>query len=160
MNALGPFLLAGVVWMGLLGRLDPLAFVIGGLAGVLLTRAQGLRLTWHLSPRRLGSGLAVALELLALFSLELLLANLQQLRLVLAPRLVVRPRWLRYRTTLETPALRALLGVMVSMTPGTLTVEEEGDELIIHVLDAAGEQEVAQRIRRRLEAPLRRLEER
>ena len=92
-----------------------------------------------------------------------MVANVQQLRIVLAPRIDVQPGWIRYRSELETPALRALLGAMISLTPGSLTYEEsllpDGSwSIALHVLDMRDEAHVVEQIRRRFEAPLRAME--
>jgi multisubunit Na+/H+ antiporter MnhE subunit len=59
--------------------------------------------------------------------------------------------------------MRALLGVVISLTPGSVTYEEsiseaETCELSLHVLDLRDEARVVERIRARFEAPLRAME--
>ena len=103
-----------------------------------------------------------SVKVAAIFTWELVLANFGQLRIVLAPRIEVQPRWVHFELALESPALRALLGVMISLTPGTLVCDEapheDGFHVWIHVLDSDDPEAVINRIRRRLEAPLRALE--
>ena len=82
----------------------------------------------------------------------------QLLRLVLSPSLRVRPRWVRFTTRLSHPATREILGVLISLTPGTVTEELRGDLFVIHVLDADPREDPAAAIRDRFEAPLARLE--
>jgi multisubunit Na+/H+ antiporter MnhE subunit len=100
------------------------------------------------------------------FVKELILANLHQLRIVLAPRIEVQPYWLRFCTRLETPAMRAVMGSMIVMTPGTVaygeTKTEDGKWIIeVHALNAASEadaQNIINRIREKFESRLRRME--
>jgi len=101
--------------------------------------------------------------LLGTFVWELVVANVQQLRVVLSPRIDVDPCWVHFDTVLESPALRALLGVMISLTPGTLVCDEferpdGGVCLWLHILDTDDAPAAVARIRERLEAPLRSLE--
>ena len=85
---------------------------------------------------------------------------------MLAPSIAVSPYWRSYPTELETPGMRAVLGMMIVLTPGTVAYGEfrdaEGRWCIgVHGLHAAGEEEAAAamaHIRRRLERPLRRME--
>ncbi len=57
----------------------------------------------------------------------------------LAPGGRVRPGYLRYRTALPSGLPRTLFTCAVSLLPGTLSVELEGDELLVHTLDVDGE---------------------
>ena len=108
----------------------------------------------------------VAMSVFFVFLKELVLANLQQLRIVLTPRIRVSPHWLRYRTELETPAMRAVLGSMIVMTPGTVAYKEtEAEEgvwtIAVHALHAKDEEEAQKtldRIHDRFESRLRQME--
>jgi multisubunit Na+/H+ antiporter MnhE subunit len=60
--------------------------------------------------------------------------------------------------------MRALLGVMISLTPGSLTYEEslsqDGSMVIgIHVLNLRDEARLLEQIRRQFEAPLHEMEQ-
>lgn len=101
----------------------------------------------------------LGLRLLARFIVELLVANLEQARLVLGRPLRVRPRWIRFETCLRTQAARTLLGALISLTPGTLTCDLRGETLLIHALNANSDAEVTTRIRRSFESLLVRMEE-
>ena len=80
-----------------------------------------------------------------------------QLRIVLAPKLDLHPGWLRFESRLQSGASRAVLGTVISMTPGTIScsIDEEGDShFVIHALDARDEAKVIERIRTLFEEPL------
>ncbi|MCL4837169.1 MAG: Na+/H+ antiporter subunit E [Thermoanaerobaculia bacterium] len=143
-------LLGALLWPAMRGQIDLATALGGALAGLLV-------LPWiHRPPRwrRLPASLLWGLWLLLLFSWEMVVANLQQARLVLSPRLAPRSAWLEYEIGLRSPALRALLGALVSLTPGTLTCEVGQRTLQIHVLDTGDLAAVRERIRSRLERPL------
>lgn len=101
----------------------------------------------------------LALELLGRFARELLVANLQQARLVLGWPLEVQPRWIRFQTRLRSESSRTLLGALISMTPGTLTCDLDGEILLIHSLNARSEEDAVAGIRRHFESLLLRMEE-
>jgi multicomponent K+:H+ antiporter subunit E len=156
-------ILTGVVWMGLLGELGPGTFAVGACLGLVVWRVEGFRARRPFGPLRALRLAGMGLRFFVVFLWELLVAVLEQVRIVLAPRLDVRPGWVRFHTELETPAMRALLGVVISLTPGSVTYEEsiseaETCELSLHVLDLRDEARVVERIRARFEAPLRAME--
>lgn len=151
-------LAGGVVWMGLMGVVSPATFLMGCALSAAFGRLLDLRAGGAPTARGLARALPVVARLMAYFVWEVVISNLHQLRVVLALRPRLRPRWIRLDTELESAALRALLGLMISMTPGTLTCEVGRRTLFIHVLHAADENAVRERVRRRLEAPLRELE--
>ena len=157
---------AGTAWMGLRGDASVVTFTIGMLIGLGLWRVFGFRSRYPFSIVRAIRLALLGVSLFLVFLLELVLANLQQLRIVLAPRLEVRPYWLELRTTLETPAMRAVLGSMIVMTPGTVaygeTEAEDGAWIIgvhaLHAKDEADAQQAIERIRRRFESRLKKME--
>jgi len=151
-------ILGGVLWMGLQGRAELSTFCAGGLLAAAL--AWLARLPWRgtLAPGRLARGALIVTRLTARFLLDVTVANVQQLRLVLSPRLQIRPRWIRFTTRLEHPATRTALGVLISMTPGTVTEDLQGEKLYIHVLNASSEDDTVARIRDRFERLLLDLE--
>ncbi len=156
-------ILTGVAWMGLRGDIGWGSFVIGALFGLAIWRVEGGRARRPFGPLRALLLAGMGLRFFVVFLWELLVAVSEQVRIILAPRLDVRPGWIRFSTELETPAMRALLGVVISLTPGSITYEESiseqgGCELALHVLDLRDEERVVERIRRRFEAPLRAME--
>ena len=148
----------GLVWIGLRGSADLATFLVGAVVSVAAAWANRLPWRGRLSPARLLRGLVLCCQMLFRFAVDLSAANMRQLRLVLSPSLRVRPRWIRFTTRLERPATRLLLGVLISLTPGTVTEELNGNEYVIHVLDADPGEDPLIAIRSRIEDPLLRLE--
>ncbi len=109
--------------------------------------------------RRWALRTVIAARLLGRFTIEMLVSNLAQARLILSRPMRVRPHWIDFRTRLRTPPARILLGVLVSMTPGTLTCDLEGETLRIHVLGVDSDVDVEQHIRERFESLLEKMEE-
>ena len=102
--------------------------------------------------RRWAKRTVIGARLLGRFAVEMVVSNLAQARLVLSRPLRVRPHRVDFRTRLETPAARTMLGALVSMTPGTLTCGLEGDRLEIHVLGVDSDTGVVEHIRERFES--------
>ena len=97
--------------------------------------------------------------LLGRFLVELIVANLQQARLVLGWPLELQPRWITFETRLRSGIGRTLLGALISLTPGTLTCDLQGETLLIHALNATSESATVSHIRRQFESLLIRMEE-
>jgi multicomponent Na+:H+ antiporter subunit E len=156
-------ILTGLAWMGLLGEIGWGSFAVGAALGLAIWRIEGGRARRPFGPVRALRLTWLGVRFLAVFLCELLVAVVEQIRIVLAPRIDVHPGWVRFSTELETPAMRVLLGVVLSLTPGSLTYEESISEdgacdLALHVLDLRDEERLVERIRARFEAPLREME--
>ena len=155
-------ILAGLVWTGLNAEVGWATFGVGALIGIVIWRIEGGRAATRCGPVRALRLLGIGLRTLGVFLWELVVANLEQLRVVLAPRIDVSPGWIRFESELETQAMRAVFGAMVSLTPGSLTYEESSDAercvISLHVLDLRDEARLVARIRSRFEAPLRAME--
>jgi multicomponent Na+:H+ antiporter subunit E len=82
----------------------------------------------------------------------------------LNPALPIDPVLLRYETRLETTAARVLMANTVTLLPGTLSADLQGNVLLVHVLNASGavtdmldtlERRVGDLVRQPLEARVR-----
>ena len=65
---------------------------------------------------------------------QILLSNLHILKLALSPGDLpeVHPRLVRIKTGLKTDFAKWFLANSITLTPGTITIDIEGDELLIH----------------------------
>ncbi len=79
------------------------------------------------------------LSLIALFVKELILSALKVAWLALQPRITIRPAIVAYPLTVTTDAQITLLANMITLTPGTLSVDVSADRktLYIHAIDIA-----------------------
>ena len=64
---------------------------------------------------------------------EVFLANLHVAYLVVHPS-AMRPRIVRFRTSLTSDLAKVTLGNSITLTPGTVTVDIVGDEFCVHAL--------------------------
>jgi multicomponent Na+:H+ antiporter subunit E len=166
MSAFFFVIFTGIVWMGLRGDMGIFTFVVGMLLGFGIWRLFRFKSRRPFSIARATRLTFLGLSVFFVFLRELVLANLQQLRIVFAPRIKVSPHWLQYHTELETPAMRAVLGSMIVMTPGTVAyketeAEEGGWTIAVHALHARDEQaaqKTLDRIHDLFESRLRQME--
>ena len=129
------FIFAFVFWLLLVGSIDRNEMVAGVLvaaASAVLTLGRapilnGIRLT----PTAPLSFLAYLGSLLV----ALLRANLDMARRVLSPALPIRPAMVRITTSLRSDLGRLVLANSITLTPGTLSVDIDGDTLLVHWID-------------------------
>ena len=65
---------------------------------------------------------------------EIIIANIQVAKIVLSVNMNLSPTFIRFKGKLQKDASKAILGNSITLTPGTLTVEIEDDEFIVHGL--------------------------
>jgi len=75
-----------------------------------------------------------ALLFVPFMAAEIVLSSVQVARMVLHPRMPVQPRLLRFRAVLPHPLARLTLANSITLTPGTVTLDVEGDEYLVHAL--------------------------
>jgi multicomponent Na+:H+ antiporter subunit E len=76
---------------------------------------------------------------------EMILANLQIAYVILHPRLPISPTLVRFRTRLPGDLGRTTFANSITLTPGTITVDVEGDEFVVHALTRSGAEDLLTR---------------
>jgi len=78
-----------------------------------------------------------SLRYVAVLLREIFKANVSVIRIVLSPGFEIRPVLFYFKTNLKTDSARTALANSITLTPGTITVSLEKDELCVHCLDAS-----------------------
>ncbi|CAN5405342.1 Na+/H+ antiporter subunit E [soil metagenome] len=73
---------------------------------------------------------------------EIVISSVQVASMVLHPRMPIQPRLIRFRTNLPHPLARLALANSITLTPGTVTLDVEGDEFLVHALTQVSAQGV------------------
>ena len=139
-------------WLLLVETPDPAQVVLAALLAVGLPRAASSLRAGSRPLRAPGA----ALRLVARVACDVVTSNLQVARLVLGSRRRIRSRFIEVPCRLDDPGAVALLAGIITLTPGTLTVDISPDRrtLVIHCLHAPDPQAVIDSIRERYERPL------
>ncbi|MDO4332695.1 MAG: Na+/H+ antiporter subunit E [Eubacteriales bacterium] len=66
---------------------------------------------------------------------EIVKANMAMIRMTVAPNLEPDPVIVKIHTKLQSKTARVILANSITLTPGTITVSLEKDELMVHCLD-------------------------
>lgn len=123
-------LLMALAWVALTG-----AFTLGNFATGLVLAYLVLVLVDGKKGRPMGYGQRVWLlvKFIAFFLKELVISNLRVAGWVLTPQLTMRPAVVAVPLTITTDAQITLLANMITLTPGTLTLDVAGDRSCIYV---------------------------
>lgn len=123
-------------WVLLNGSVAADILIVGAVAAFIIAFIfrDGLAVfsEFKATPRAFG----MALLYIPYFFKELVKSNLHIARVVLSPSLPISPAIVKVRTRLKSPMGRLLLANSITLTPGTLTVELEGEWLYIHWVNA------------------------
>jgi multicomponent Na+:H+ antiporter subunit E len=146
MNYLALNLLLAIVWMFLYGDFSTGNLVVGflvGLIGIAFSRPV-------LGSRRYVRSVLGVVHLTVEFVRELVVANIHLARDILRPVPPFRPGFIRFDIRDLGSTQTVLLSNLVSLTPGTLTVDidEQGNTLYVHTLYAQDPDAVRHGIRR------------
>lgn len=128
------------IWLLLSGLLD--AFHVGlGIFSVALVLWLDRRLppaqsggNQPLPDARLRLGRFLAYHLW--MPVQILISAVYVARVVLAPRVSIEPQMVQFRSAQPTGFAKMLLGNSITLTPGTLTVDLDGDRFLVHALTA------------------------
>lgn len=95
--------------------------------------------------------------LIAIVLWDVVLANLQVARRALGPLSALRPRFVVVPIDLEDRTAIALLGAIITTTPGTVTASLSSDRryFVVHGLDVDDAESLVRTIKLRYERPLR-----
>ncbi|WP_407269517.1 Na+/H+ antiporter subunit E [Radiobacillus sp. PE A8.2] len=121
------------MWMFLYEDYTFLTFVSGYIVGILLLFLLRRFIPGYFYMRRVVN----VLKLVLLFFKELLLSNLEIVKLVYKPKLDIEPGIFALPTELKTNWEITMLANLITLTPGTLSVAVSKDQcvLYIHAMD-------------------------
>ncbi|MGF1608322.1 MAG: Na+/H+ antiporter subunit E [Kiloniellales bacterium] len=88
---------------------------------------------------------------------DILIANWQVARLIVGPLERLRPAFVQIPIEIDDPFVATLLGSIVSLTPGTVSIEIDRERrvLTVHALDVEDQSEMIATIKSRYEVPLK-----
>lgn len=126
------FLTLMLFWVLLNGSLATDMLIVGALASAVIAVAFRGHLAWFSELRLTPKALATTVAYVFYYLKELVKSNVNVALIVLSPSLPINPGIVTVRTKLKNPMGRMLLCNSITLTPGTLTVDMEGDLLHIH----------------------------
>lgn len=122
-------LVIAVIWVFLQNSYTWVDFLIGYVVGLFILFVLRRFLKFDFYFRRV----IAAIKLILLFSKELILANWDVIKIVLSPKMNIQPGIIAVPTKLETEWELTLLASLISLTPGTLSMDFSDDNKTIYI---------------------------
>ncbi len=123
-------------WLMLAGSLASDVLITGALVSlaIALLFRDGLSFFTELRPTL--AAITTGFRYYGYFLRELVRSNFRLAAIVLSPSLPIEPAIVKVRTRLKSRMGRLMLANSITLTPGTLTVEMEGEWLYVHWVNA------------------------
>ncbi len=119
-------------WLLLNGSLAVDVIVTGIVVSALITVLFYQGLSFFTELRLTPAAILAGFRYYVYFFGELLRSNLKMAKIVITPSLPIQPAIVRVRTRLKSRMGRLMLANSITLTPGTLTVDMQGEWLYIH----------------------------
>ncbi|MBC7125159.1 MAG: Na+/H+ antiporter subunit E [Bacteroidales bacterium] len=134
-NVVNLFVLLFLIWLLLTGTFELISLILGVLIAGILALAFGKNSNvfgrFRLTPK------VFVYSVIYLFVLiwEIVKSNIDVALRVINPKLPINPGIVKVKTRLKSPMGRMILANSITLTPGTLTIDIDDDELYIHWID-------------------------
>lgn len=119
-------------WVMLMGRVTADVLIVGVMVSLAIALLFPSGLSFFTEFRATPEAFAAGIRYYGLFFKELVKSNLKLAAIVLSPSLPIKPGIVKVRTRLKSRMGRLMLANSISLTPGTLTVEMDGEWLYVH----------------------------
>jgi multicomponent Na+:H+ antiporter subunit E len=126
------FLTLMLFWVLLVKSLAAETLLIGAIVALLIAVLYRDGLSFFTEFRFTPQAIVAGLLYYAYFFVQLAKSNLRLAVIVASPGLPINPGIIRIRTGLKSRMGRLMLANSITLTPGTLTVEVEGEWLYVH----------------------------
>lgn len=127
-----------VFWLILNARITVEVVLIGVLVSALMSlftyRIMGYNKT---TEKKVWARIFPILSYLAVLVVEVVKANIQIIKLVLSPKIEIRPKIVYFDCTVRSDAAKVALGNSITLTPGTITIDIDGNRFGVHAIDTA-----------------------
>jgi len=119
-------------WFMLMGRVTADVLIVGVIVSLAIALLFPSGLSFFTEFRATPAAFVAGLRYYGLFFKELVKSNLRLAAIVLSPSLPIKPGIVKVRTRLKSRMGRLMLANSISLTPGTLSVEMDGEWLYVH----------------------------
>ncbi|MEB4591724.1 Na+/H+ antiporter subunit E [Candidatus Thiothrix sp. Deng01] len=119
-------------WLMLNGKLDTDVLIVGAAISLIIALSYRNGLSFFTEFRFTPAAIVAGFCYYGYFFKELFKSNFKLAAIVLTPSLPLNPAIVKVRTKLKTRMGRLMLANSITLTPGTLSVELEGEWLYVH----------------------------
>lgn len=142
-------IIIAVTWMFFQNSFMATNFLFGYIIGVIILFILRRFLVFNFYMNRVWA----IIKLIMLFIIELIKANVDMIKIVLSPKLDNQPGIVAVETRLESNVEITLLAALISLTPGTVSMDFSGDgkTIYIHSIDVPDKEEMIEQIQNSFE---------
>ncbi|QTR44530.1 Na+/H+ antiporter subunit E [Thiothrix litoralis] len=126
------FITLMLFWLMLNGKLDTDVLIVGTVVSFVIALMYRDGLSFFTEFRFTPAAFMAGFRYYGYFFKELFKSNVKLAAIVLSPSLPVKPAIVKVRTKLKSRMGRLMLANSITLTPGTLSVEMDGEWLYIH----------------------------
>jgi multicomponent Na+:H+ antiporter subunit E len=126
-------------WLMLMGKVTVDVLAVGAMASLVIAVLYPNGLSFFTELRPTPEAFIAGLRYYGYFFKELVKSNLRLTAIVLSPSLPIRPGIVKVRTRLKSRMGRLMLANSITLTPGTLSVELDGEWLYVHCTNVQSE---------------------
>jgi multicomponent Na+:H+ antiporter subunit E len=119
-------------WIMLMGSLTADTLIIGVLASLSIALLFRNGLSFFTEFRATPEAFVAGFLYYGYFFKELIKSNLRMAAIIISPSLPIKPGIVKVRTRLKSRMGRLMLANSITLTPGTLTVELDGEDIYVH----------------------------
>jgi len=119
-------------WVMLMGSLSYDVLIVGVLSSLVIAFMYPEGLSFFTEFRATPAAFVAGFKYYGYFLSELVKSNIRVAGIVISPSLPINPGIVKIRTGLKSRMGRLMLANSITLTPGTLTVELDGEWLYIH----------------------------
>ena len=112
--------------------------MLGALVSVILTIILAKLVNYTIDYRFPVKLLVFIFAYLPVFTWQLILSNIDVAKRVLSPKIPLNPGFVKIKTDLKGDFAKLALANSITLTPGTLSVDVQGEYLYIHTIDVKG----------------------
>ena|SRR5699024_3821899 len=145
-------IIIAVTWMLLQNSFTATSFFLGFVVGMLILFILRRFLVFDFYMNRVWA----LFKLIILFIIELIKANIDVVRIVLSPKLKNQPGIVAVETRLESNVEITVLAALISLTPGTISMDFSADSktIYIHSLNVPDKEEMIEQIQNSFECAI------
>ena len=136
MRLIATFIILFIFWMVMAGKFDLFHAALGVISCLIVTFLSGDLL---FKETRKGRGKEVVrfIAYIPWLIYQIILANFHIARLALSPKMseLINPQLIKFKSNLKSDISKVTFGNSITLTPGTITADIQGDEFLVHGLD-------------------------
>ncbi len=134
---LSSFITFWIIWSALAG-FDPREMLVGAVVSLVLAVIVSRYLAFSYDLSIFRRVFLFIFKYIPVFLYRMVLANIDMAGRVLSPHIPLEPGFVRIKTAIKGKAGRLVLANSITLTPGTMSVDVDGDYLYIHWVAVKG----------------------